>query len=162
MAASGKLDVCAAAAHGQTMEILLAILMTAVLVMATTVFHYEGISRLDRAVRRQAKARRTILMTVIAALILIHVLEIGLYAAVYALAVGPMDMGGFVGERAMSRMDFFYYAAETYSSLGYGDIYPQGAVRVIASISPLNGVLLLAWSAAFLFSLVEDWRVRQD
>lgn len=57
-------------------------------------------------------------------------------------------------------MDFFYYAAEVYASLGYGDAYPTGEMRLIGSIAPLNGLLLLAWSGAFLFSLVEDWRNR--
>ena len=33
-------------------------------------------------------------------------------------------------------------------------------MRLIGSIAPLNGLLLLAWSGAFLFSLVEDWRNR--
>ena len=143
------------------MKILIASVLSALLVMACNVFHYEGISRLDRVARRHVRGRRRTLMGVIAVLILIHVLEIGLYAAIYALCVGPFHMGHFVGERAITPMDFFYYASETYSALGYGDIYPNGAVRLIASISPLNGVLLMAWSAAFLFSMVEDWRVRE-
>ena len=44
-------------------------------------------------------------------------------------------------------------SAETYSSLGYGDIYPLGDIRLLASITPLIGILLLGWSGAFLFSL---------
>ena len=55
----------------------------------------------------------------------------------------------------MSAPDYFYYAAETYSSLGYGDIFPKGEIRLIASIGPLNGILLLAWSGSFLFALVQ-------
>ncbi len=141
------------------MKVAFAILLAICVVMGTAVLHYEAITRLDRIARRGVRLGRAQLMGVIAALISIHLIEIGIYAGVYALASGPFHLGGFSGERAMSRMDFFYYAAETYSSLGYGDIYPLGALRMIASISPLNGVLLLAWSAAFLFSVVEEWRV---
>lgn len=54
----------------------------------------------------------------------------------------------------MAPMDYFYYAAETYSSLGYGDIYPLGTIRLLASITPVIGLLLMGWSSAFLFSLV--------
>lgn len=49
-----------------------------------------------------------------------------------------------------------YYASETYSALGYGDILPAGYLRLIASVSPLNGSLLLAWSGSFLFLLIQD------
>lgn len=45
---------------------------------------------------------------------------------------------------------------ETYSALGYGDLFPLGYLRLIASVSPLNGSLLLAWSGSFLFLLIRD------
>ena len=49
------------------------------------------------------------------------------------------------GKAFPSTMDYFYYAAEAYASLGYNNVIPIG-------------LLLLTWSGSFLFSLVEDWR----
>jgi hypothetical protein len=144
------------------MIVLSAIILTIVVVFTTTAFHYEAIRWLDRLARLPRYRYRPVVVGTFAGLITIHVAEILLYAGVYALAAGPLGLGMFRGERQMTPFDFFYYAAETYSSLGYGDIYPVGAIRLIASISPLNGMLLLAWSGAFLFSRVENWRLHDD
>lgn len=86
----------------------------------------------------------------------VHLLEIALYAGAYALGAGPLHLGAFVPDRHMGSIDFFYYSAETYSALGYGDVFPVGYLRLIASVSPLNGSLLLAWSGSFLFLLIQD------
>jgi hypothetical protein len=142
------------------MILLSALVLSGVVVFGTTAFHYEAVRWLDRLARRPSRRHRPVVVGTFASLIAIHVAEIMAYAGIYALAAGPFALGTFRGEREMTQLDFFYYAAETYSSLGYGDIYPVGAIRLIASISPLNGMLLLAWSGAFLFSLVEDWRTR--
>lgn len=52
----------------------------------------------------------------------------------------------------MTAIDYYYYAAETYTSLGYGDIYPVGEIRLMASVTPIVGILLLGWSSTFLYS----------
>lgn len=96
----------------------------------------------------------------ISGLIALHLLEIGFYAVLFVLADGPLDIGAFHGAPAMRSLDYFYYAAEAYASLGYGDVYPTGAMRLIGAVAPLNGLLLMAWSGCFLFSLVEEWRRR--
>lgn len=43
-------------------------------------------------------------------------------------------------------------------SLGAGDVIPVGEIRLIASAASLNGILLLAWSGAFLFAVTEGGR----
>lgn len=78
---------------------------------------------LGRTTCRRHKAPAILL-----ALVTAPIIEIALCAVVYALAV----------------MDYFCCAAETCFSLGHGDIFPLGELRLIASISPLNGILLLA------------------
>lgn len=140
------------------MHLLLAALLSAAAVFGCTLLHYEGIRRLDA----YARARRAYptLYAVITALIALHLAEIGVFAVLLALADGPLALGGFTGVGRMDPMDDFYFAAEAYASLGYGDIAPTGELRLLAAIAPLAGLLLLAWSGAFLFSLVQDWRNR--
>lgn len=141
------------------MALLLAIVLTLSAVIGTTALHYETIRRLDRHARLATRAYPTLLL-VISGLILIHLVEIGAYAAIFGLSDGPFGLGDFAGAKPGSPMDYFYYAAEAYASLGYGDATPTGELRLISSIAPLNGILLLTWSGSFLFSLVEDWRNR--
>lgn len=141
------------------MALLLAIVLTLAAVIGTAALHYEIIRRLDRFARRSARVYPALLL-VISGLILLHLAEIGAYAAILGLSHAALGLGEFAGARPASPMDYFYYAAEAYASLGYGASTPTGELRLVVSIAPLNGILLLAWSGAFLFSLVEDWRSR--
>lgn len=141
------------------MILALAIVLVLTVVIGSAAVHYEAIRALDGFARRALRPYPTLLV-VISALVGLHLLEIGAYALVFGLS-GALGLGAFKGAPLASPMDYFYYAAEAYASLGYGDVYPTGALRLIASIAPLNGILLLTWSGSFLFSLVEDWRSRR-
>ena len=139
------------------MNRLLAISLTFVAVIGSSSLHYEAIQRLDRLARRSIGAYPALLF-VICGLVCLHLLEIGIYAAIFHLADQTLSLGDFGGKAFPSNMDYFYYAAEAYASLGYNNVIPIGEMRLITSITPLNGLLLLTWSGSFLFSLVEDWR----
>lgn len=114
--------------------------------------HYEALRFLMRMMVR-SRAGRLRLALVMAGLVAAHVAEIGFFAAAFFVAVHLWHLGSFVETRSMVAVDYFYYAAETYSSLGYGDIYPLGSLRLLAAITPLVGILLLGWSGGFLFSI---------
>lgn len=47
------------------------------------------------------------------------------------------------------------FSAETYSSLGYGDVIPGGALRLLAGVDVLNGLLLSGWSASCTYISME-------
>ncbi len=133
-----------------------AILIAALMIVATTLFHFEALRFLAGVVGRSARASYATVISLLGGVIAIHVAEIALYAFIYGAGSGFLQLGSLVGERAVTSLDFFYFAAETYSTLGYGDILPTGQLRVIASIEPLNGLMLLAWSGSFLFVLIQD------
>ncbi len=141
------------------MNLTLAIILALLAVIGSTALHYEAIRRMDRIARRANRPYPTLLV-VISGLVALHLIEISVYAILFALSVGPLGLGAFGGSTPNSPMAYIYYAAEAYASLGYGDVVPTGEMRLIASIAPLNGILLLTWSGSFLFSLVEDWRSR--
>jgi len=117
--------------------------------------HYEVLAALARLTAGRPGSRRIRLFLAISGLLTVHMCEIALFAGAFYLGVEVLNLGSFVNPRPMAPMDYFYYAAETYSSLGYGDIYPLGTVRLLASITPVIGLLLMGWSSAFLFSLVQ-------
>ncbi|MGE5242209.1 MAG: ion channel [Bacteroidota bacterium] len=49
----------------------------------------------------------------------------------------------------------------TYTSLGLGDVYPLGDLRLIAGIESLIGLLMIAWSASFTYLMMEKfWNKR--
>ncbi len=130
------------------------------LVAATTGFHYEAVrALLHRFHGRQMSRPRLVRLLVV--LVAIHGAEVGLYAGAYALGAHVLGIGGLAGGGAHGFLDFSYFSAETYSTLGYGDLVPTGALRVIASVEALNGVLLLTLSGAFLSGMLRDSYLRE-
>jgi hypothetical protein len=125
--------------------------------MACATLHFEAIRRLeDYAGRRRPYPT---LLVVVVALIVLHMAEIGIFAGLIAIA-HALHLGGFAGGVPHGTVDHIYLAAEAYASLGYGAVHPTGALRLVGAVSSLTGLLLLAWSGAFLFSL--DWRAAEE
>src|SRR4051794_32793067 len=121
---------------------------------ASTAIHYEALRLLARAATgRRATHPRIVLL--LAALVAAHLAEIALYACAFAVGATVLGLGGLRGSSGNAALDFFYFAAETYSTLGYGDLVPVGALRVVASVEALNGLMLLSWSGAFLFGVLD-------
>lgn len=128
--------------------------VTLVMLALTTALHYEGLKLLATSGRGPRSRPGPIFA--VTALVALHLAEIGLYAAAYAAGIQMLGLGALRGAAPASGLDYFYFAAETYSTLGYGDVVPTGALRLVASVEPLNGLLLLAWSGAFLFRSLEE------
>jgi len=55
-----------------------------------------------------------------------------------------------------------YFSLVTYTTIGYGDVVLGPGWRLLAGIEGLTGLLLVGWSTAFVFALVnrmyEHWR----
>jgi ion channel len=122
-------------------QVLGAAALALVMLALTTALHYEGLKLLGPARGGRQPRRRPVFA--ITALVALHLAEIGLYAVAYAGGSG-LEMGSLRGLSQGSWLGYFYFAAETYSTFGYGDVVPRGALRLVASVEPLNGLLLLA------------------
>jgi hypothetical protein len=133
----------------------LTIALSLAMIFACFSVHYEALRLLMRATAGASSRGRVVFALAMAGLVAVHIVEIALFGVAFFASVRVFHLGSFVETRSMALMDYFYYAAETYSSLGYGDIYPLGDIRLLASITPVVGILLLGWSSAFLFSLVQ-------
>lgn len=137
------------------MTVVTATILAILVVIAAALFHFEALEWLGRWFGAQRRLRRRHALTMVIALILVHMAEIVFFASAYAFAA-TLHIGGLVSQaRDLDALIYLYFSAETYSTLGYGDIDPTGALRLVASVEPLAGLLLLAWSGAFLFSLVQ-------
>ena len=132
------------------------ILLGALALLGTTAFHYEAIAFLDSRLRRRKGSMRGVVPLAVAIIMAAHLAEVGFYAGLFWLAAGPLELGSLIGLKAHGFVDYFYFAAEGYSSFGYGDIVPTRELRLMASVEPLNGLLLLAWSGAFLYGAVHQ------
>lgn len=121
----------------------------AALLLLTTLVHYEALRALDRVVPLLRWPGRSHIVLVIVGLFCAHVVEIVLYAATYFALVRHGGLG-FIGRHVpLSFNQALYFSFETFSTLGYGDIAPAGAIRQIAGTESLNGLLLIGWSSSY-------------
>ena len=47
--------------------------------------------------------------------------------------------------------DCVYYSFVAYTSLGFGDIVPVGPLRFLTAMETLTGLVLIAWTASFMY-----------
>lgn len=80
-------------------------------------------------------------------LIFLHALEIIVWAAAYKTIVPSGELGDF--EAAV------YFSFVTFTTLGYGDITLTDGYRLLSGIQALNGILLVGWSTALMFAVVQ-------
>ena len=76
-------------------------------------------------------------------------LPISLYALAYHL-LGDTALGSLSGGTTGSFASCLYFSAETFTSLGFGDVTPHGPLRLLAGMEALNGLLLVGWSASYI------------
>jgi len=56
-----------------------------------------------------------------------------------------------------------YFSLVTFTTLGYGEITIGASNRILAGFEAINGILLIGWSTAFMFSVVQStWKRTQD
>jgi hypothetical protein len=133
-----------------------AITTALVLVLATTTIHFEGVRlSYNWVLSLQRPTNRQKILVAVLCVFCIHMLEIGLYALAFWFADKGIDIGGFAGAHDFGPLSYFYFSAETFTTLGLGDIYPIGPLRLLASIEPINGLMLLGWSASFTYYLMQ-------
>jgi hypothetical protein len=130
------------------------------LIALTTVIHYEVLRALNAGLPLLSIPNRTKLLVVIFAAFIAHALEMGVYGVAYFALGRYLEAGSLSGPAAFTLVNCLYFSAETYTSLGFGDITPVGPVRLLAGAEALNGLLLIGWSASFAYiSMERFWRI---
>jgi len=126
--------------------------MTLALVMALVCIfvHFEAVLLIEKLVRPVRSARMSLLATW-TALFFAHIVEIWLYAIAY-LGCARAGIGGLQG--AESFLDYAYFSAAVYTTLGFGDIVPESGVRLLTGSEALVGLSLIAWSATVTYGRI--------
>ena len=132
-----------------------AILACCLLVLSTTVLHYEILRGLNSILPALVVPSRAKLVVVILAAVVAHFAEMALYGVAIYCVIAWLDAGSLSGSAGFSLANCMYFSAETYTSLGFGDLMPTGPVRLLAGVEALNGLLLIGWSASFTYISME-------
>lgn len=78
-------------------------------------------------------------------LLLLHFIQSGIWAFTFYLLPGITEFETI--EKAI------YFSLVTFTTLGYGEITISSTNRILAGFEAINGILLIGWSTAFMFSV---------
>ncbi|MFU8863247.1 MAG: potassium channel family protein [Rhodobacterales bacterium] len=160
---TATLSICFAYLARNRMHIFLISLAAMLLVATTVLIHYETLRFTGQLLPRLPIRPRQRVLVVIAACFIGHLLEIILYALAFALLNELEGFGWIDGEFEATALDYFYFSITSYTTLGVGDVYPRGALRVLAGVEALNGFLLITWSASFTYLMMQRyWHPERD
>ncbi|VAW95982.1 hypothetical protein MNBD_GAMMA21-672 [hydrothermal vent metagenome] len=121
------------------------------IVAITVVIHYEFLYRISIIIPKlNIKHRFRIVVGVFGALIA-HSIEIWIFGLAYYFINRSDDLGYLKGNYDGSILDSVYFSYTSYTTLGMGDIDPFGHVRHLVGLESLVGLLLITWTASFLY-----------
>lgn len=132
-----------------------ALLISFLLIALTIAIHYECLRFTSRSLAEFPIFPRARIVVVLAFAMVSHLLQVLLYAAAF---YGMLRTGGFGdigGVTNPSFADMFYFSITSYTTLGIGDLYPHGAIRIVSGIEALNGLVLVGWTASFTYLKME-------
>jgi hypothetical protein len=136
--------------------------ISTVLVVTSILVHYETLRVLSTFVPDLKVAVRIKVLIVVIGCFVAHTIEVWLYAGAFLL-IFKSGLGSLKGQVDESFADFLYFSATSYSTMGIGDVYPTGALRLISGIEGINGLFLIAWSTSFTYFVMDRlWPLHPD
>jgi hypothetical protein len=135
-------------------------LVTMLVVILAVLSHYEGLRLFTRWMSRTQLRPRLRIVVMIYGLLLLHSLEIWVFGIGYWALSGELGYGMITGETDMAILvDYVYFSATVYSTLGFGDLLPSGPLRLMVGVESVTGLLLITWSASFTYlEMIQYWR----
>jgi hypothetical protein len=139
------------------------IFITILSIMASVLTHLLASETLMPMWARSRSLRRWRIAILVVAFIIIHMIEIGFFALAISVLLQDGSFGYLEGMDGTDVGSLIYYSAITYTTVGYGDITPIGDMRLFAAIEALTGMVLVAWTASVIFTVMHRvWRAEND
>ncbi len=133
------------------------LVLSVALFITTFYFHFMALKTLHRLNVKPGGRGESRFAVTVTTILFIHMVEISAYAIVYML-IDHTGFGEFKGQPVEGFRDYLYFSIVSYTTLGIGDIYPEGGLRLLSGLEALNGLLLIAWSASFTYFDMERLR----
>lgn len=143
--------------HPTHVGLLLNLVFATAMVGVTVLIHFWGLILLLRIMGHTGPrlgadkthaGQAMLVLLVVFGIFGLHTLEIWLYAVLY-LGLGALP----------SLEPALYFSTVTFVAVGYGDLVLPTTWRMLSAIEAANGVILIAWSTAFLFSVTGRLRL---
>ncbi len=129
----------------------LAALVNSIIVALSVLIHYEFLYRATNLIPKMNIKHRFRIVSVVFIALIAHVVEIWLFALGYFYMNKSESWGQITGNFDGSLLDSVYFSFTNFTTLGFGDIEPFGAIRFLVGMESLVGFVLITWTASFLY-----------
>lgn len=140
--------------------VLISVINLAVMAIVILI-HYEALYRLTKWLPITKVKHRFRIIIAVGGALMAHILEVWVFAFAYYVLVVKFNFGSFGGSFGGTILDCFYFSFTTYTTLGFGDIQPFDEVRYLTGVESLTGLVLITWTASFIYLEMEKyWSAR--
>jgi energy-converting hydrogenase Eha subunit A len=138
-----------------------AFVLNATLVAIVVLIHFEALNKLSLITPKIPIQHRLRVLIGVSGALIAHVIEIFVFAFGYYFMVNQAGFGTLIGRLDNSLMDCAYFSFVNFTTLGFGDIVATGDIRFLAGLEALTGLVLITWTASFMFIEMEkQWKDR--
>ena len=135
-----------------------ATVINAFIVVLVVLMHREALVRLSALLKIMHSRHNLRLVTAVLGVLIAHTAQVWVFAIAYFFMHHADSWGSLQGNFNGSFLDCVYFSFATFTTVGYGDIEPVGALRFLTGIEGLTGLVLITWSASFLFMKMQRYR----
>lgn len=126
-------------------------IFNSLIVSVAVMIHYEFLYRITTIVPNMKIKHRFRIVTGVFGALIAHAVEIWVFALAYYYMHHNPEWGVLQGNFDGSLLDCGYFSFTTFTTLGFGDIAPIGRIRFLTGIEALTGLVLITWTASFLY-----------
>lgn len=150
---------------------LISLVINFMVVAVCVLIHFEAINILTNTLFKPKASPRIRILLSLFACFFAHLLEVLIFALAYyvymqiggfgQLIGGDLEGNGLFVTSSRSFIDCIYFSLTCYTSLGFGDLAPTGWLRFLAGVEALTGLLLIAWTASFMYlEMQKHWKIK--
>lgn len=126
-------------------------LANTLVVLIVVAFHYEALRQIGIFFQKfkvlaQFRLGLAVLLSLVA-----HSIEVAIFGLAYYWMHHSPQFGSLHGAFDGSYLDSLYFSYAVYTTVGFGDIFPHGELRFLTGIESLTGLVLITWTASFLY-----------
>ena len=133
------------------MQWLVAISVSVVMVFFVVAIHHEVLVLIGKVLLpRFHNPRRWHVSLTVLVFVCAHIVEIMICAIALYVSAEWFDIGQLMGKTGSGFSTYLYYSFASYTSLGIGDLFPLGHLRLLTGVEALIGLMMIGWTASFL------------
>lgn len=133
--------------------IIIGIIITAINLVIQALGSLSWLRKISVSVKEAHKlSNRTILQVLTVSFCLFTLIH-SIHALVWATCYWMIPE---TGSEFSNFAEAVYFSLVTFTTLGYGDISLESEWRLLSGLEAINGIMLIGWSTAMMYSLIQN------